>query len=255
MKFGVQMYSVKPVAMEDLRAALKAVAEVGYERVEFAGFFDKEASDVRAWLDEYGLEPIATHTGLAKLDADNIAATVEYHKVIGCDHIVVPSIRFSTEEELERSIAGINFASKYLADHGITVGFHNHSGEFHVQAYGKMPMTEIIERTEVLLEPDVFWLLNAGVDPIEFLEKHKARIRMLHMKDGFVPKDLVRNYTNPHEGAEGTAVGEGETPVKAICDWAQKNGVDIIVECGPKPADGGIGDVRRSIEFLRGLEA
>jgi sugar phosphate isomerase/epimerase len=254
MKYGVQMYSIKPVASEDLRAALKAVADLGYKTVEFAGFFDKEASDVRAWLDEYGLEPIATHTGLVKLDADNIAATAEYHKAIGCDHIVVPSANWASLEGMEASIAGLNFAAKFLADYGITVGFHNHSGEFHTQAYGKMPMTEIIERTDVAIEPDVFWLFNAGVDPVEFLEKNKARIRMIHMKDGIVPKDLVRTYKNPHEGAKGTAVGEGETPAKAICEWAQKNDVSIIVECEAKSADGGIDDIRRSIEFLRSLE-
>ncbi len=248
------MYSIKPVAEEDLRAALKAVADLGYKYVEFAGFFDKEASDVRAWLEEYGLEPIATHTGLVKLDAANIAATAEYHKAIGCDHIVVPNANWTAAEDMENSIAGLNFAAKTLADYGITVGFHNHSREFHTQAYGKMPMPEIIERTDVLLEPDIFWLFNAGVDPVEFLEKHKSRIRLLHMKDGIVPKDIVRNYLNPHEGAKGTAVGEGEAPVKAVYDWAEKNGVAIIVECEAKSADGGIDDVRRSIEYLRSLE-
>ena len=56
MKYGIQMYSVRDLAEKDLYAALKCVADIGYKYVEFAGFFGHKAEDVRAWLDELGLE-------------------------------------------------------------------------------------------------------------------------------------------------------------------------------------------------------
>ena len=59
MKYGIQMYSVRDVAQKDLKAALKTVAEIGYNSVEFAGFFGNDAETVRSWLEEYGLEVIA----------------------------------------------------------------------------------------------------------------------------------------------------------------------------------------------------
>ena len=63
MKYGLQMYSVRDVTDKDLAGALKKVAEMGYGIVEFAGFFGHEAAEVKAMLDEYGLECLSTHSG------------------------------------------------------------------------------------------------------------------------------------------------------------------------------------------------
>ena len=38
MEYGLQMYSVRDITKTDLEGAMKAVAEMGYTYVEFAGF-------------------------------------------------------------------------------------------------------------------------------------------------------------------------------------------------------------------------
>ena len=43
MDYGIQLYSVRDLASQDLEAALKAVSEIGYKYVEFAGFFGNSA--------------------------------------------------------------------------------------------------------------------------------------------------------------------------------------------------------------------
>ena len=253
MEYGIQMFSVKDVAKDDLYAALKAVVDIGYKLIEFAGFFGHDAREVRSWLDELGLKVVVTHTGLVALTPDTIAATVEYHKIIGCDNIIIPNAKWATEELLESNIEAMRFAQSYLEKEGISLGFHNHSFELHNYPYGKMPMTEIIRRTELHLEPDIFWLYNAGVDPVTFLEENKSRIRMLHLKDGAVPKDITRDYSNPHEGAVGLSVGSGEAPIAEVYEWAKKNGVMMIVESGGYDPTGP-DEVRRCIEHLYTLE-
>ena len=52
MKYGLQMYSVRDVTETDLYGALKQVAALGYENVEFAGFFGHDGESVAAWLKE-----------------------------------------------------------------------------------------------------------------------------------------------------------------------------------------------------------
>ena len=246
------MYSIKDVASVELKRALEIVAKQGYKNVEFAGFFDNSAEDVKSWLDANGLEVSGTHTGLGALTPDNIAATVEYHKVIGCDYIIVPHADWSTEEKLEAHIANLNRAAEYVKKEGMTLAFHNHSTELISYPYGKIPMNEILERTDIDIEPDVFFFCNCGLDPIEFCEKYSSRIKFIHLKDGTYPTDMERDHTNIHAGAESTVSGQGMVPVDKIVKWAQDNGKKIIVEVECK----GAGEVVTGacIDYLKTLE-
>ena len=49
---GLQLYSVREDMANDVPGTLKAVAEMGYEGVEFAGYFDYSAEDLKAILDD-----------------------------------------------------------------------------------------------------------------------------------------------------------------------------------------------------------
>ena len=69
IEYGLQMYSVRDITKENLKDALRKVAEMGYKYVEFAGFFGNTAEDVKAWMDEYGLKCSGTHTGGAAITA------------------------------------------------------------------------------------------------------------------------------------------------------------------------------------------
>ena len=252
MNYGIQMYSIKDVASVELKRALEIVAKHGYKNVEFAGFFDNSAEDVKSWLDANGLEVSGTHTGLGALTPDNIAATVEYHKVIGCDYIIVPHADWSSEEKLETHIANLNRAAEYVKKEGMTLAFHNHSTELISYPYGKIPMNEILERTDIDIEPDVFFFCNCGLDPIEFCEKYSARIKFIHLKDGTYPTDMERDHTNIHAGAESTVSGQGMVPVDKIVKWAQDNGKKIIVEVECKGSGEAV--TGACIDYLKTLE-
>lgn len=252
-EYGLQLYSVRDVAKDNLKEALRQVAEMGYHYVEFAGFFDHPAEDVRAWLAEYGLTVSATHTGCSKITPDEIKKTIAYHQEIGCTSLIVPGARYETPEELEYTIALLNYAEKKLAEAGITLGYHNHSKELYPTPYGKIVEEEIMARTNVHLEIDTFWLFNAGIDPIPYLEAHKDRIRVIHIKDGRFPTDAKRDFKTAHDGVTGTALGEGIAPVKAVREWALQNGVLMVVESeGLDPT--GPQEVKRCISYLRTLE-
>ena len=52
LKIGLQLYSVRDDMAQDMYAALKKVKEIGYDYVEFAGYFDHSAEEVKSMLDE-----------------------------------------------------------------------------------------------------------------------------------------------------------------------------------------------------------
>ena len=254
IEYGLQLYSVRDITKKDLKEALRQVAALGYKYVEFAGFFGNSAEDVKSWLDEYGLKASGTHTKSAAIAPDAIKDTIAYHKTIGCTNLIVPSAAWNTPEELEYTVALFNYAQKKLAEAGITLGYHNHSKEFYTTPYGKVVEDELMSRTNIEFEIDTFWLFNAGIDPVPYLEAHKDRIRVIHLKDGTIPVEGTRDFATAHNGVKGKSLGSGMAPVAAVREWAIKNNVHMVVESeGLDPT--GIEEVGRCIDYLKSLEA
>lgn len=251
--YGIQLYSLRDMAANDLEGALQTVAALGYRSVEFAGFFGHPAKKVRQWLDRWDLVCCGTHTSIDLLDPGVIDETIAYHRALGCDSLIVPAADWETEEKMKANIARLNAAQRKLQENGITLGYHNHSREFFPTPYGKTVMDEILSKTEVQLEPDTFWLFNAGIDPVAFLDAHRDRIHVIHVKDGLPAAPENRNYAHTHDGVKGTALGEGEAPVKSVCAWAVEHGVRMVVESeGLDPT--GAEEVGRCIRFLHSLD-
>ena len=243
MKFnyGLQMYSVRDITKSDLKGAIKKVAELGYKYLEFAGFFDNSAEDVKAWMDECGVSCSGTHSPWLDLKPDRILETIKYHKTIGNPHYIIPGADLSTLEKIEEFVNVMNFAQPILAAAGITLGYHNHSGEFQVMPWGSTIHSELEKRTNILFEIDTYWAFNAGIDPIATMERLKDRIKVIHLKDGYAD-------------GRGMALGEGEAPVKAIREKAIEMGLTMVVESETLSPDG-ISEVGRCINYLRSLEA
>ena len=53
-EYGIQMYSVRDITEKDMPGALRALAEMGYKNVEFAGFFGIQAEEIKKLLDDNG---------------------------------------------------------------------------------------------------------------------------------------------------------------------------------------------------------
>lgn len=253
VEYGLQMYSLRDVTDADLKGSLKMVADMGYKYIEFAGFFDHAAENVKAWLDEYGLICSGTHTGSDDLAADKIDETIAYHKTIGCKNLIIPSMDWSTEEKMNENIALMNTAQKKLEENGISLGYHNHSKEFFPTSYGKIIQDEIIRNTHVELEIDTFWTFNAGLDPVAYCENIKDRIRVIHLKDGIPSTPEKRNFEHVQDGVIGKSSGEGEAPVKAVRQWAIENNKLMVIEsegCNPTGPE----EVKRCIDYLHSLD-
>lgn len=252
-EYGLQMYSLRDITKDSMRMALEKVARMGYKYVEFAGFFDYTAEQIKIWLDEFGLCCSGTHTGVALIAPDKIDETIRYHKIIGCDNLIVPGCDWSTPEKARELIELFNAAQKKLSENGIRFGYHNHSKEFFADSNGTVFEEEIISKTQAELQIDTFWLYNTGIDVIPYLEEHKDRIRVIHIKDGVPAKAENQSFDTAHTDVKGLSLGLGKAPVAEICRWAKKNGVFMVVESeGLEPS--GLEEVERCIKYLETLE-
>ncbi len=240
MEYGLQLYSVRDITGKEMGRALKEVAAMGYKFVEFAGFFGIPAADIRAMLDEYGLEVSGTHTGWQEV-ADNFEATVAYHKAIGNKNIIVPGADLNCQAKIDAFVEMANKFQPMLAAEGISFGYHNHSHEFLPNADGSMIHAQLELRTKLEFEIDTYWAFNAKVDPIQLLERLKDRIRVIHLKDG-------------DECGHGFALGEGKAPVAAVREKAIEMGIRMVVESETLQPDG-LSEVKRCIDYLKTLDA
>lgn len=239
MDYSIQLYSVRDLTKENLDEALKKVAEIGYKYVEFAGFFGHSAEEVRAMLDKYGLEVSGIHSGLDPL-LEDFDGMVEYNKKIGNKHYIIPGHDLTSQEKLDDFVEKVNVLNKKLAEHGITLAFHNHTREFIMNPDGSHIYDQLIYRTDIQLEVDTFWAFRGMKDPIALLERVKDRVTFIHVKDG------------TDEG-RGTPLGMGFAPVKDVYAWAVANGKQMVVESETLNPSG-VEEAKICFDYLKSIE-
>lgn len=196
---GVQLYSVRDLVKNAFDGTLKAVADLGFEGVEFAGYYqyDSDAAGLRKKLDALGLKAAGTHISAGSLGGEALKRTTEFHATLGCRFLIVPFDRRFTHPERSKELAELmNKAAAALKPAGLFCGYHNHTEEFKKE--GDKTYWELFaERTskDVVLQQDVGWTVAAGLDPVEIVKKYPGRIRTTHLK---------AKGKNPFIGEEGT---------------------------------------------------
>ena len=89
---ALQLYSIREDCARDLEGSIKAVAEMGYEGVEFAGYYQRGADELKSLCDAHGLQIVGTHIGLDTLQGDALEETVEFNKTLGNRYLIVPGL-------------------------------------------------------------------------------------------------------------------------------------------------------------------
>src|SRR5688572_18663991 len=89
---ALQLYSVRKACEQDLPGVLAAVARMGYEGVEFAGYYGRTAAELRRMLDDNGLKCAGTHTGLPTILGDELKRTAEFNHTLGNRFLIVPGL-------------------------------------------------------------------------------------------------------------------------------------------------------------------
>ncbi len=210
---AVQLYSVREDMKKDLPGTIAAVGKIGYEGVEFAGYFDRSAKELRKLLDAAGLKCCGTHIGLDTLTGDKLMQTVEFNKELGNKNLIVP---YLPEKYHETKQAWIDTAKMFndisdkAKEQGMRVGYHNHQFEF--QKVDGEYLWDIFfgaTKKEVIMQFDTGNAREGGGDPLPFLKRYPGRAITVHMKE----------YSKANKDA---LIGEGDQPWKELIDTCRK---------------------------------
>lgn len=203
---GLQLYSVREDCQKDLPRVLEAVAQMGYEGVEFAGYYGRSAKELRKLLDQNGLRCCGTHTGLNTLEGDALAKTVEFNQILGNPYLIVPWMphqKLASVEACKKTAQFFNELAEKVKEKGMYVGYHAHAGDF--QKVGDQTAWDLFFSfcsPQVVMQMDVGNCLGGGGDPYASLEKFPGRSKTIHLKE--------------HGGPPGACIGEGQVDWKRL---------------------------------------
>jgi sugar phosphate isomerase/epimerase len=183
---ALQLYSIRHDCEKDLPGALKAVAGMGYDGVDFAGYYGYDAPAIRAMLDDLGLKAAGCHTGIQTLLGDELQKTVEFNHILGNKFLIVPGLpeTYRNSRDAWLKTAGLfNEIAAKLKPEGMFTGYHNHHIEF-APLDGEMPWDTFFGNTvpEVVMQIDLGNALYGGADPVAFLKRYPGRARTVHLK-------------------------------------------------------------------------
>jgi sugar phosphate isomerase/epimerase len=220
---ALQLYTVRDQLKNDFRGVVHRVAEIGYDGIQFAGYGGLSASEMRQLLQETGLKPAGTHTGLNVLE-NELDKEIDYNLEIGNKWIICPSLPEARRQDVNgwREIAAtLNKIGERCRDRGALLGYHNHAFEF-PQIPDGLPSDRGIDvllgQTDsdlVFWEPDVYWVHKGGEDPVNMIRQFKDRVPITHLKDE--TKDERKTFAE---------VGEGSLDWPAILQASEEAGVE-----------------------------
>ncbi len=214
---GLQLYSVREQCAKDLPGTLAAVAKIGYQNVEFAGYHGRSAKDLRKLLDDNGLKCCGTHTPLETILSDKLTDTIEFNGLIGNKFLIVPWMENKSKQAWLDKAKLFNDVAGKVKPHGMSVGYHAHAHDFE-KFEGETAWNLFFGNTqpEVIMQLDTSNCRDGGADPVAVLKKYPGRARSIHIKAS--------------GGGPEAVYGEDKVDWPAVFAWCEsKGGTQVYV--------------------------
>ena len=238
---GVQLYTLRSLLHDDLEGTLEQVAAMGYQQVEFAGYYDRSPSDLNALLDRLNLIAPAAHA-MPQDIRERPDDLLRMADALGHDYLVCAYLTEDDRASLDdyRTVADLlNTFGKRCAKRGVQLAYHNHAFEFE-RMENQRPYDLLLSETDgdlVKMELDLYWIHKADVDPFAYFAQHPGRFPLWHVKD---------------MGADGAIVpvGNGQIDFAALFARAEQAGLQHAFVEHDNPDDP-LASIQTSMEHLR----
>ena len=221
-RIGIQLFTVRTLAEVDLPGTLALLAEIGYREIEVAGLFDRTPAQFRRLLDANRLRAIGGHQLVGPALVPFFGArTVERARrgrsaraaVCRDGGITIPTgivdgvgepqtaDRYRELAELANSGARPRGRAGCAPICTCTTGSSEPT-----RKTGESLFQILLDETDprlVWFEPDLFWMVFEGIDPLDWIPDYQHRFPLFHVKDG--KPNPAGGYFNPGF----TDLGEG----------------------------------------------
>lgn len=176
---------------------IRKAAEIGYAGVELSGGYEgRSAAEIKAVLDECGIECISSHVQLDKIEEE-----LPFLSELGVKFVICPMHQISCRDDALELASRLTDLGRKAARYGIKVGYHNHTSEFWKDD-GETFYETLIKNTkpeDVVFQLDCGWASAAGIDPVAFINQYAGRFISIHVKEN----DKVIGVDKPQPRTEG----------------------------------------------------
>ena len=252
MKIGAQLFTLRDFAKtaEERNDTLKKVADIGYKYVQVSGFGDYDPAEIKASCDQYGLSIELTHYNFDKI-LNETQATIEAHKIMGCNRIGIGSMpkdyRETGLEGVRQFLKDIEKPATMMRENGMQFEYHNHGFEF--EKYEDKSLFDVLvyEGKPELLKfiLDTYWVQYGGKNPEKKIRELKGRIDVCHFKDMKMREQEQRF----------AAIGDGNLDWDAIIKACEETGIEFaMIEQDKTYDESPFDELKRSYDFLKKYE-
>ena len=231
---AVQLYSLREKAENDFVGILKKLADIGYQAVEPAGFWNLRPSEFKRVIDGLGLKMYSSHSPWAR--SNNLGEVMEMADILGLNKVVCGygPREFQDLDAIKRTAEATSKMQEILARNGLLLFQHNHNFEFE-RLNGRLKYEIYAELCpNVQFQIDAFWSTNFGTeDALEMLKLFADRTILLHLKDGLLKQtqaELKVTRGTLDRKIELRALGSGELNITSLIANLPETVDNIVVE-------------------------
>ncbi|KQN32522.1 twin-arginine translocation pathway signal protein [Pedobacter sp. Leaf41] len=238
-KIGIGLFTVREQLTADVKATIEQVAKIGYNQVEtyygypgkyeVKGFWGLPAKDFNGLLKDNKITSPSGHYNTSEFlssgDDKTLKTHIEVANSVGQKYFVIPALPTDvrtngTLDDYKRMATKFNTAGELCKKAGLKLAYHNHNFEYKDQGNGATGYDILLNETDanlVSFELDIFWAVNAGLNPVDLFKKNPGRYKMFHVKD-----------MDKQDKSVFAEVGSGRIDFKSIFAESKLAGLDYI---------------------------
>jgi sugar phosphate isomerase/epimerase len=249
MPLGFQTFPIRDMLGKDFSGTLKTMAGFGYQLTEMCspagyaqigfGFASKmKPEEIKAVINDAGLQCPSCHFGKAELTPEKLDATIAFAHGLGLTQMICSTFwlpKTATLNDYYADCDKLNKAAEKIKTAGMQTGFHNHDMEF-AMLEGQLIYDALMSRFDPSLVKMQFQteVVNLGYQASTYFKKYPGRFISSHLSDWTSAKAEV-------------PIGQGVIDWSAFFKAAKTGGVkNFFVEMDFKT-------FKESAEYIKGL--
>ena len=262
LPIAIQLYSLRNTIPNDIEGTLVALKNMGYDGVEFAGLYEKDARELAMLCKRIGLVPLSSHIGYP-LILDELDRHIEESVALGVKYVGISYMHRDFHkggDKHEGVYDRLKMISARFREKGITLLYHNHHFEM-CECEGKRLyewLFEALTPEELMPELDTAWIELEVGEAVDYIRKFKDRCDLVHVKsfygkEGF--DELVHSPENfkPRDTFDFCNYELGRLDVSAVVNASIDAGAKWLVVEQDRTDEGltELESARINIEFLK----
>jgi sugar phosphate isomerase/epimerase len=239
-KIAAQLWTFRYDLEKDVPGTLKKIKNLGIDYVEGfnAPYIVGKPEQFKSQLDAAGLKMFALHWNELNDWRKDPTIIIETAKKLGAQYTGIAWLKVSKADTVTLDV--VNEAADILTKvcpqakrAGLQLYYHVHGYELQPMGDEKTFFDSFVNRIDyscVKLEADIFWVTYAGQDPVQFMNKYRDGVELLHVKNmadhvstgvftgaDFMPPDMPAENWVP--------VGRGKIDYKSVFNKGKEIGV------------------------------